>query len=176
MGPFNPTTLKRRDSYINDGKLLICPLETGFGSAFEDTTFLQNFSGVNYGGWHTTNANYIYTAYEWFANFKPNLTSTIGAFGTNTFLAGEAAWPTKLSEGNDEGAIITHQVYQDSSVAGWDYSHGMTSSKRFASSTAYTGGNMPVGYGDGHVILRAARDVCARVQSAHGGRTITYWY
>ena len=179
MGPIHPTTGKTRDSYINNGKLLTCPFASGFTGAFEDPYWQFNYGGSFgiYGAWNSpASSNYVSIGYLWFANFKVNQTTTQGLFGTLAYLNNEPAWAVRLSDGTSENAFITHQIFQDSMVPGWDLSHGMVGTNRFLSTTGYRGGNTPVGFGDGHAVIRTPRDIRARVQSIQSGRVDTYWY
>ena len=155
------------DAYMDDPKVLLCPLQKTFGGSYSDLEWYTSFGG-GYSGWSFVDnfgnpALNMHMGYEWFANFEAAMMPVgsvqfkFSSMSSPGVAVNEPKWPRKSSECNANKAFITHNIsWSGSGSYGlwWDLGHGGQADPIYnpslVLSEATKASDMPVGYADGH--------------------------
>ena len=155
--------------YVDDSKMLLCPLQATFGTFFNNL----NYDWAEYGGWETLDKaghfkSSISMGYDWLANFTglgPNkfeFTTHDGFIDVNE----GNPWPMKHSECTASKGFITHRISWDSWWGDWyDRGHGgdwCSINGALPFEDAISSVDNPLGYADGHVVYIHKADIKPR--------------
>jgi prepilin-type N-terminal cleavage/methylation domain-containing protein len=170
-----------RGTYLRDTKITICPITAAsFGKYWEYYGDPAAYDTPGYGGWDTQ-ADMVVTSYLWFANYtaKPAMKflTTEGKVDPAD-PSSEPPWPSKTSECDSRRAFITHRVSESPFLAFSDLGHlgGFQSTweQRSFSSWSITV-DQPVGYADGHIVIRKRADLRPRAKGSVTRDTVFFY-
>ena len=172
--------------YLEDSKVLLCPLLRTFGIGYVD---LEHSDGIMYGGWEAVDVmgnpyQFIWIGYNWFVNYYGLGIGTGPApvvFNFNShegISVNEPEWPRKQSECTASKAFIAHDISWTPHWNLWnDRGHGGQVSSINGSlpfEEAVVCKDNPRGYADGHVVTTQLADIRPRAKIPWGRTEIYY--
>ena len=144
-------SVKAMQKYIDNSKILLCPLQARFGYDWQQFMTRLDWTNVDLGGWPpefqgwdriaqdlpgaTADTTITVNGYLWFAGYrepsanpdgdKPKFDFSSTFYSSMFAWIKEPEWPDKLTESTAQRAFITHEMY-DSTASGFvgDFSHG----------------------------------------------------
>ena len=173
-----------RGTYIQDTRVMICPIVARVPSQSSNEYKCNDWTSAGIlGGWDTS-ASYTNTAYMWLANFAgtrmfdavpaapdpkaPADLSLPRKPNSVQLLNGEPELPRGLAEADQYRSFITHKINffinADSPTNLQDVAHGGGGNWQVGTQyDGYKATEQPVGFGDGHVIVRQGEEIKPRL-------------
>ncbi len=161
-----------RGTYIPYTPVMICPIVATVGSQSQGEYRRNDWVASNYGGWDTPDppVNMTYTAYVW----QAGLNSRGGA--TFAMLNSELDPPLNTAESSSATSFIAHRL--DFGLTSYHAAtHGGGGLLQIGSyPDNFQTRDMPVGFGDGHVILRDKKEIRPRMSvTTINGTGVLHW-
>lgn len=177
------------DGYVNDSKVLLCPLIKSFGLYWGDLKYVSPEDSA-YGSWDAIDpktgqgCTMTIISYSWYGGYTDPAGLTKFKFmyidSSGVKSVNEPVWPKKQSECSSTRAFIAHTIVKVPSFnLWWDLGHGgqvnFVPDVKIDFKDASKSRENPVGYADGHIEQHLRTGLKARAQMVgYSGQIIYY--